>query len=205
MKNPWEDISLSDYENHMKLDSVMQLQAMNEMMKGQWNAYSVSNVMILGVAGGNGLEHIPKDKFEKVYGVDVNSDYLKEVAHRYAYLGEILKCLCIDLIHETEQLPKADMVIANLLIEYIGYECFQRAIQQANPRYVSCIIQINVEARWVSESPYRHVFDGLEQVHHQIEERTLEKTMLDIGYHTIKTLEYMLPDRKKFMQIDFER
>lgn len=26
--------------------------------------------MILGIAGGNGLEHIQKDKFEKVYGVD---------------------------------------------------------------------------------------------------------------------------------------
>ena len=33
MKNPWEEIPLADYENHMKLDSVMQLQAMNEMMK----------------------------------------------------------------------------------------------------------------------------------------------------------------------------
>ncbi len=86
MKNPWEEISLSDYENHMKLDSVMQLQAMNEMMKGQFNAYSVTNIMILGIAGGNGLEHISKDKFEKVYGVDVNSDYLKEVAHRYSCL-----------------------------------------------------------------------------------------------------------------------
>ncbi len=52
MKNPWEEISLSDYENHMKLDSVMQLQAMNEMMKGQFNAYSVTNIMILGIAGG---------------------------------------------------------------------------------------------------------------------------------------------------------
>ena len=29
--NPWEEISLSDYENHMSLDSVKQLQAMNEM------------------------------------------------------------------------------------------------------------------------------------------------------------------------------
>ena len=36
-KNPWEEISLSDYENHMKLDSVMQLQAMNEMMKDQFD------------------------------------------------------------------------------------------------------------------------------------------------------------------------
>ena len=37
MKNPWEEISLSDYENNMKLGSVMQLQAMNEMMKGECN------------------------------------------------------------------------------------------------------------------------------------------------------------------------
>lgn len=47
MKNPWEEIPLTDYENHMGLDSVMQLQAMNEMMKGQLEAYPVSDVMIL--------------------------------------------------------------------------------------------------------------------------------------------------------------
>ena len=62
MKNPWEKIPLSDYENHMKLDSVMQLQAMNEMMKGQFSAHPISSVIILGIASGNGLEHIQKDK-----------------------------------------------------------------------------------------------------------------------------------------------
>ena len=41
MNNPWEEIPLVDYENHMKLDSVMQLQAMNEMMKGQLDTYSI--------------------------------------------------------------------------------------------------------------------------------------------------------------------
>ena len=29
MNNPWEEISLDDYEKHMSLDSVRQLQAMN--------------------------------------------------------------------------------------------------------------------------------------------------------------------------------
>ena len=33
MSNPWESISLTDYENHMRLNSVKQLQTMNEMMK----------------------------------------------------------------------------------------------------------------------------------------------------------------------------
>lgn len=204
MKNPWEEISLADYENHMKLDSVMQLQAMNEMMKGQLDAYPISSVMILGIAGGNGLEHIQKDKLEKVYGVDVNSAYLDEVVRRYLDLEGLLECICINLIEESDKLPKADMVIANLLIEYIGYECFQKAIQQVNPKYVSCIIQINMEDSWVSDSPYLHVFDGLEQVHHQMEEQALEKAMLEINYHANKVLEHMLPNGKKLVQIDFE-
>lgn len=205
MQNPWKEIPLADYENHMKCDSVMQLQAMNEMMKIQLDTYPISSVMILGVAGGNGLEHISKDKFEKVYGVDINSAYLKEVVHRYPDLDGLLECLCINLIDESNKLPKSDMVIANLLIEYIGYECFQKTIQHICPKYVSCIIQINIEDNWVSDSPYLHVFDGLEQVHHQMEEQALEQIMLRIDYHTIKTLEHMLPNGKKFVQIDFER
>lgn len=205
MKNPWEEILLSDYENHMKHHSVMQLQTMSEMMKGQFYEYPVSSVMILGVAGGNGLEHIQKDKFKKIYGVDVNSSYLQETVRRYPDLDGVLECLCIDLTNEANKLPKADIVIANLLIEYIGYECFKNAVRHINPRFVSCIIQINMEDNWVSDSPYLHAFDRLEQVHHQMKEQELEKAMLEINYHSIKTLEYILPNGKKLVQIDFEK
>ncbi len=205
MKNPWEEISLTDYEKHMKLDSVRQLQALNEMMKGQFDAYAISSVIILGVAGGNGLEHIGKNKFKKIYGVDINDSYLRETIQRYPKLKDCLECLCINLIDETNLLPKADMVIANLLIEYIGYKCFQKAIIQVNPKYVSCIIQINVDDNWVSDSPYLHAFDGLEQIHHQMEEHELEGAMIEIGYRTIKRLEYKLPNGKKLVQIDFAR
>lgn len=58
MNNPWKDINLSDYENHMALDSVWQLQEMNQMMKGQLNQYDIQSVTILGIAGGNGLGHV---------------------------------------------------------------------------------------------------------------------------------------------------
>lgn len=196
MKNPWEEIPLADYENHMKLDTVMQLQTLNEMMKGQFDSYSVSSVMIFGIAGGNGLEHVPKGKFERIYGIDVNSSYLQEVILRYPNLDGLLECLCINLIDEADKLPKADMVIANLLIEYIGYKCFQKAIRYVNPKYVSCIIQINMEDNWVSDSQYLHVFDGLEQVHHQMEEKALVKAMNEMDYHTIRTLERILPNGK---------
>lgn len=100
-------------------------------------------------------------------------------------------------------LPPADLVIANLLIEYIGYECFQKVIQQVRPKYVSCIIQINIEDGWVSDSPYLHVFDRLEEVHCQMDEMSLKSAMEGIGYHAGKTLEYLLPNGKKLVKMDF--
>ena len=205
MRNPWEEISLSDYESHMKLDSVRQLQAMNALMKGQLDAYPVSSVMILGIAGGNGLEHIAKGRFSKVYGIDINAAYLEEARQRYPALEGVLDCRCIDLISGTELLPHAGLVIANLLVEYIGYEGFQRVIQAVGPQYVSCIIQINLEGNWVSDSPYLHVFDGLDQVHCQMDGQELIGRMSEIGYRVIKTLEYPLPNGKKFVQLDFQR
>lgn len=204
MSNPWEEISLSDYENHMKLNSVMQLQTMNQMMKVQFDTYPVNSVMILGIAGGNGLEHIEKNKFKKIYGIDINEEYLRKVNERYSYISDILKCICLNLLEETDKLPKAELLIANLLIEYIGYDCFKKAVKQVQPKYVSCIIQINTDNSWVSDSPYIHAFDDLDKVHHQIEENSLTKAMKDIGYKMIKQSENLLPNGKKLVQLDFE-
>ena len=65
------------------MDSVQQLQAMNQMMKGQLNQYEVQSAMILGIAGGNGLEHVDTEKLNKVYGVDINQEYLTITKKRY--------------------------------------------------------------------------------------------------------------------------
>lgn len=203
MNNPWKDISLSDYENHMAMDSVQQLQAMNQMMKGQLNQYDVQSAMILGIAGGNGLEHVDIEKLNKVYGVDINQEYLTITKKRYENLSDTLDCLCVDLVSEAEKLPQVDMLIANLLIEYIGYECFKKVVTVTKPVYVSCIIQVNVDDSFVSESPYLHAFDGLVTVHHQMAKQELQNSMNEIDYHLIQVLESRLPNGKKLVQFDF--
>ena len=205
-KNPWNDINLDDYENHMSLDSVNQLQTMNAMMKEQFEAYPVETSMVLGVAGGNGLEHVSKDKYKTVYGVDINEEYLCEVDKRYPQLQGVLKCLCIDLINEADTLPESQLVIANLLIEYIGYPAFQKAILKIGPEYVSCVIQINTDtAQWVSESPYIHAFDKLDEVHHQMEDIALEQAMNEIGYSLILNTLKDLPTGKALQRMDFKK
>ena len=203
MNNPWKNINLSDYESHMALDSVQQLQAMNQMMQRQLNKYDIKSVMILGIAGGNGLEHVDATKITKVYGVDINEDYLASTKERYKNLSGILECLCVDLCNETRKLPQANLLIANLLIEYIGYECFQKVVKIVNPQYVSCVIQINMDESFVSDSPYLHAFDGLGCVHHQMGEQELQKSMETIGYQLIGDFEYPLPNGKKLVQLDF--
>ena len=206
MSNPWEEISLNDYENHMSLDSVKQLQIMNSIMKEQFEDYPVSTAMVLGVAGGNGLEHVSRDKYRTVYGVDINEDYLRIVSERYAYLSDVLKCLKIDLICDADQLPGAQLLIANLLIEYIGYDVFQRVVCKVNPEYVSCVIQINTDDKqWVSDSPYLHAFDRLDEVHHQMEENALTDAMKEIGYSLVLNACETLPNGKALVRLDYQK
>ncbi|MBR5763243.1 MAG: class I SAM-dependent methyltransferase [Bacteroidaceae bacterium] len=206
MRNPWEEISLYDYENHMSLDSVNQLQTMNAIMKAQFDDYPTETAMILGVAGGNGLEHIRTEKYRTVYGIDINEAYLEKIRERYPMLKDVLRLMCLDLTREADRLPAAELAIANLLVEYIGYQAFAKAIRQIGPKYVSCVIQVNGDKEnWVSESPYLHAFDRLDEIHHQMEENALEGEMNKIGYVCISKSASSLPNGKKLLRIDFAK
>ena len=205
MRHPWKDIALNDYENHMRSENVYQLQTMNQIMKEQFCAYPAKSVMILGVAGGNGLEHIDPQKFRSVYGVDINPDYLNACQKRYSGLGDCFKPICTDLSDVTLQLPCAELLVANLLIEYIGYASFQKVVTKVKPQYLSCIIQITSGTSFVSDSPYLHAFDRLDEVHHLIEEQELICRMQAIGYVKELTAVKDLPNGKKFVRLDFAR
>ena len=205
MTNPWNKISLEDYENHMKLDSVLQLQTLNEMMKDQLCRWPADSVMILGIAGGNGLEHVNRNKFRAVYGVDINKNYLEACCVRYPDLQGIFTPVCCDLLDTcaAQTLPHSELLIANLFIEYVGYKAFQRAVRMVAPSYVSCIIQLNLDDSFVSDSPYLHAFDGLEEVHHQMEKDSLTEIMEAADYAAIYEEEKPLPNGKALLRLDF--
>lgn len=203
MSNPWESIELSDYERHMSLEDVGQLQALNALMKEQLFTHKARSVMILGVAGGNGLEHIKSEDFERVYGVDINREYLAECERRFPSLSGVLETICADLLGDNLMLPYSELLIADLLIEYIGYECFKKAVELVNPKYVSCVIQINTDNSFVSDSPYLHKFDRLDEVHCQICSEELTDVMREIDYIQDSQTEAALPNGKKLVKTDF--
>ena len=78
MDNIWNSIPLEDYEQHMLHETVGQLQLLNDLTKKYLEATKPNTVLILGVAGGNGLEHIDKTITREVIGIDINDKYLEE-------------------------------------------------------------------------------------------------------------------------------
>ncbi len=204
MDNPWQKISLSDYENHMSLGSVGQLQAMNRIMREQCSSFPSSEIMLLGAAGGNGLEHIDPTRTTHVYAVDINAEYLKLCSRRFPNLKGILSCLCMDLTDDAAELPHAGLLIANLLIEYIGYGHFQRIVDRVGPKWVSCVIQVDPEDAFVSDSPYLHVFDCLEEIHRSIDADLLREKLAEIDYRSIGKEEFPLPNGKSLLRLDFQ-
>ena len=158
---------------------------------------------IWGVAGGNGLEHIKPKQFKKIYGIDINQAYLHNCRERYADLREDLICEVIDLTQIDCILPKVELIVANLLIEYIGIETFTKQVLKVHPKYVSCVIQKNIDEQFVSDSPYIKVFDDISVLHQDIDEESLKDSMQKGGYkHILQEIEE-LPNGKQFIRLDF--
>lgn len=204
--NPWKEVALDDYENHMALSGVYQLQTLDRMMKEQFVSYAVGSVMILGVAGGNGLGNLVTiPGIHKIYGVDINAGYLRASAERYPQLAERYTTILADLNDDSLDLPSSEFVIANLFIEYVGCENFAAAVKKIDPRFVSCVIQIDEADGFVSDSPFADKLGILDSVHSVIDRYKLISVLKEEGYDVCYTSSVPLPNGKIFCRIDFEK
>lgn len=129
---------------------------------------------------------------------------MTECATRYKNLSDVLECLRADVMDENIVLPYANLVIADLFIEYVGYKCFEKVISNIKPKYVSTVIQINIDDSFVSDSPYLHAFDRLNCVHYQMGEDALSQAMNVIHYKMDSKEEKMLPNGKKLLQLNYK-
>lgn len=204
MPHPWEEVPLNAYEGHMQLAGIEQMQSLNALMQQRIAAYPASSVAVWGVAGGNGLEHIDPKTVQAVYGVDVNVQYLAACRERHPQLIEKLTLLCADLSKPCEHLPHAELVIADLFIEYIGIPAFAGRVRECNPKYLCCVIQKNISAAFVSDSPYMQALSGIGELHTDVEEEALTSAM-PASYRLLYREEIPLPNGKLFIRLDFMR
>lgn len=207
MENPWGKIDLEVYEKHMSHDNVYQLQKLNEIMKEQFQDNKHEYIGVLGVSGGNGLNNIDISKVKKVFAIDVNKEYLNVCRERYDYMGEILVTICRDINDKEFCFPKTDLLVCNLIIEYIGEEQFVAIVDRnkENIKLISCVIQENEKNSFVSDSEYSSHFTPITSINHDINYNKLKNLFSKIGFNCIKTKTYNLPNNKSFIRMDFKK
>ena len=205
MPHPWEEVQLAAYEGHMSLAGIEQLQTLNALMKQRLERYQPRSVMIWGVAGGNGLEHIDPQTTDRVVGVDVNQDYLDACKQRHAHLGDKLATVRADLTKPCLELGTAELLIADLFIEYIGIPAFVARVKECAPKTLCCVIQKNVSVAFVSASPYMQALSGIGALHRDIDEAELVSALAQIGYTVARREEVPLKNGKMFVGVECRR
>ena len=105
------------------------------------------SVAVLGVAGGNGLEHVDSTLTTRVVGLDLNAAYLAATKARFPDLRG-LELHCADLERDTVTLEPVALVHAALVFEHAGTEqCLDTAVSLLAPGgHLSVVLQLPSEA-----------------------------------------------------------
>lgn len=81
--NPWLEIDISDYVNHMSSPDVGQYQLINQCFELMLSKYNPSRIFVPGCTIGNGFEYIEWNNIEKVTALDINPAFLKILRNKF--------------------------------------------------------------------------------------------------------------------------
>jgi SAM-dependent methyltransferase len=202
--NPWVHIPLEDYERHMSHHMVGQAALLNALTKKYLEEIKPATVIFLGIAGGNGLEHIDNTITKSVYGIDINPDYLQTAFLRLKNSIPSLQLLNLDITTHSETIFRADLVWAALVLEYTGIDkalsfCTNN-IRKGGHLIVS--IQSNNNKPSVSPTGIESVKKAGE-IFSLVEPDELLSKASEAGYSLIRKEENMLPNGKSIITFHF--
>ena len=146
--NPWLAVPLDDYEGHMGSRAVNQLAPLADLFGDTLARLRPRSLAVLGVAGGNGLEHVDGSITSRVVGIDVNPAYLEAIRRRFPDLRG-LELVCADLEHETLDVEPVALVHAALVFEHAGLgRCLESAVSLVTPGgHLSVVLQLPADGR----------------------------------------------------------
>lgn len=200
-QNPWLSIPASDYESHMSSNNVRQTSVLNHIFETALNDIRPKRIAVLGCGTGNGFEHIRQETVEKIFGIDINPEYLEILKKRYGSELPALELSCSDL--NSLDLPSDcfDLIYAALIFEYVDCEDVLKRINnslKANGALVTVIQLPSSISGMVSETPYTSL-KSLESIMHLVNPQVLNQFAMKCGLKQSKYLEIPLKLGKKFL------
>jgi hypothetical protein len=199
MANPWLKVTLEDYEGHMNSAEVQQLGVLSELFAEVLALRRPSSVAVLGIAGGNGLEHIDSNLTKRVVGLDVNPLYLEIVSRRYPFVSA-LELACVDLAEEVVRSKPVALVHAALVFEHAGVgRCLDNAVSLVAPEgALSVVLQLPSEIeQGVSRTPFYSI-QNLKSDFRFVDPAKLRETLEQRGFRLMRETRRSLPAGKSF-------
>jgi len=118
-QNPWTLVPAADYEAHMGPEGADQLAPLSAILGKALSALRPARLLSLGVATGNGLEHVDPAVTRRVVGVDVNIQYVAIARQRHMRLGARLELFVADAERVELEPGSFDLAWAALLFEHV--------------------------------------------------------------------------------------
>ncbi len=200
MDNPWTNIKTIEYEGHMK--SIKQYDILNHIFKEQVSERRFKTIGIIGIGCGNGLEHIKTNTV--VYGYDINIDFLNECQKIYGNLDYTLILNNIDLTSKDTKIELCDILIFNLVVEYIGMHNFIHIITKSKPTYISVVLQMTCgKDDVISDSPYKNILNNVLTIRTEVFPQDLTRMLELIGYQFQYSKTYKINPCKLFIRMDY--
>ncbi len=197
--SPWLDVPLSDYERHMDRAEVGQYAVLSDIFRDMLAQHRPSSVAIVGVAGGNGLEHIHSGVTTRTVGLDINPAYLDEVRRRFPDLPG-LELYAVDLARSDVHIPAVDLVHAALILEHAGCDrCLRNTLALVQPNgLLSVVLQLPSEqTAGVAPTPYESI-RALSPHFRLIEPAHFDEAVARHGFERISETRHELPGGKAF-------
>ncbi len=203
MRNPWLDVPLADYEAHMAAPGIEQAQLLANILADAIERTSPSSLAVLGCAGGNGFERIPRDT--RVVGVDINPAYVANARERFANRFTKLQLIAGDIQDPQSSFEPVDLIYAGLVLEYVDLEkvvARTRSLLTSVGRLVTVLQLPSASHEPVSPSPY-HSVQTLGTVMRFVPPSRLKEVAEAHGYAQLDSRTFISRGGKEFQVQEF--
>jgi SAM-dependent methyltransferase len=200
MRCAWLDIPLADYEGHMSVPGVGQAEMLATQFAELLETWSPASAAVIGCAGGNGFDRIRVEVTGRVVGIDINPQYVQELAYRYGARIPGLELYVRDIQEPVEKIAPVDLIYAALVFEYVAPKPVLRNLKSLcrSGGVLATVLQLpSDQASPVADSPYTSL-KGLASAMHLVSPADLAADANEVGFELLSSRLLRLSSGKEF-------
>lgn len=199
MRSPWLDIPLADYEGHMALPGVGQAEMLATLFAQLLATWTPVSAAVIGCAGGNGFDRVRVEITKRLVGIDINPQYIQELAYRYGATLPGLELYVRDIQEPLGPIKPVQLLYAALVMEYVEPVAALRNLRPlcGPDAIVAIVLQLPDQTLPISDSPFTRLKE-LAPAMHLIVPEELAARACEQGFTLLSMRQLSLSSGRQF-------